>query len=383
MAYCFIVVRRGFAAMGAISLLAAIGLGSGRLLNHLPHVRSVKPGRPEKKLITQRPTDPHALYLVEDRNPPSDYPIKTDEEREIKVTDIDDAGDICGETGVFGSFRPHELFLFSRGRASVVHFPKGELPWLDPHLSPEGVLCGISRHGGQQHLYLYSHGQLSLIPVGKAGWVQCAGPGGRIGGIARESGHKYLVIWQSGKPARYWSTGNRWATMVNLFADGRARAFIDDGPDKSGISERMHLVSVSPRGFRSLGYSFDGEIRGGNPRGTAYLGRRFSKAQGWLPCLVSQGQVVLLRSPKDPLDPEAKAINNAGIIVGDRSGGVFAGGHALVWRDGKVLDLNDLIPRNSGWSLLSADGINAKGEIAGTGYFGGLIRAFLLKPIRQ
>jgi probable HAF family extracellular repeat protein len=44
--------------------------------------------------------------------------------------------------------------------------------------------------------------------------------------------------------------------------------------------------------------------------------------------------------------------------------------------------LNDLIPRDSDWTLESARGINDRGQIVGQGQHHGQERAFLLTPIR-
>lgn len=54
--------------------------------------------------------------------------------------------------------------------------------------------------------------------------------------------------------------------------------------------------------------------------------------------------------------------------------------HAFVYRGGKMQDLNDLIPRNSDWTLESAQGINDRGQIVGRGQHHGQERAFLLTP---
>jgi hypothetical protein len=50
--------------------------------------------------------------------------------------------------------------------------------------------------------------------------------------------------------------------------------------------------------------------------------------------------------------------------------GNFVGYHAALWRpDGSVLDLNDAIDPNSGWTLSFAFSISNSGFIAGVGYF--------------
>lgn len=75
----------------------------------------------------------------------------------------------------------------------------------------------------------------------------------------------------------------------------------------------------------------------------------------------------------------ARDINDHGTIVGTSTlngGGV----HAIIYRDGKMEDLNDLIPPNSGWVLGNAHSINNDGRIVGEGFFNGALRPFLLVP---
>ena len=52
----------------------------------------------------------------------------------------------------------------------------------------------------------------------------------------------------------------------------------------------------------------------------------------------------------------------------------------MIYVNGKIQNLNELIPRDSGWVLLEANGINDFGQIVGKGRIGGKTRAFLLKP---
>lgn len=54
---------------------------------------------------------------------------------------------------------------------------------------------------------------------------------------------------------------------------------------------------------------------------------------------------------------------------------------AYVWEDGEFRDLNDLIPKDSGWQRLkTAVDINDHGQIVGVGMKGGTQRLFLLTP---
>ena len=80
----------------------------------------------------------------------------------------------------------------------------------------------------------------------------------------------------------------------------------------------------------------------------------------------------------------AEAVNDAGQVVGGSGYFPDAEGrqlpYAFIWQNGEMLDLNDLLPPNSGWRLAQANDINNKGQIVGYGEIGGKTRAFLLTP---
>jgi probable HAF family extracellular repeat protein len=72
----------------------------------------------------------------------------------------------------------------------------------------------------------------------------------------------------------------------------------------------------------------------------------------------------------------ATGINDSGQVVGS-SGGPFAGEHAFIWQSSTgMVDLNTLIPSGSGWLLNEARAINNAGQIVGIGSKGG----FLMTP---
>jgi probable HAF family extracellular repeat protein len=78
----------------------------------------------------------------------------------------------------------------------------------------------------------------------------------------------------------------------------------------------------------------------------------------------------------------ARGINNVGQVVGlSYYSPVGNHLHAFVWSPSTgMLDLNNLIPANSGWLLQSANAINDQGQIVGLGMLNGQNEAFLLTP---
>ena len=80
-------------------------------------------------------------------------------------------------------------------------------------------------------------------------------------------------------------------------------------------------------------------------------------------------------------DSVAYDVDGAGEAVGAAAPAPDApNARALLWRGGRTVDLNGLLPLNSGWVLEEARAINNRGQIAGTGLFHGAPRAFLLTP---
>jgi probable HAF family extracellular repeat protein len=105
----------------------------------------------------------------------------------------------------------------------------------------------------------------------------------------------------------------------------------------------------------------------------------------------SSSQRAVLWTPTGPIDlgsigapssqAQALSINNGGDIVGwsqDANGEH----RAILWSGGQLYDLNNLIPMNSGWTLLEARDINERGWIVGFGRnpTNGDIHAFLATP---
>jgi probable HAF family extracellular repeat protein len=82
------------------------------------------------------------------------------------------------------------------------------------------------------------------------------------------------------------------------------------------------------------------------------------------------------------VNPCCKTINDSREIVGFMLDANF-NSHAFLWKDGVMIDLNDLIPKGSPWMLQSAAGINAAGQIAGQGLINGEVHAFLATPCHR
>ncbi len=78
----------------------------------------------------------------------------------------------------------------------------------------------------------------------------------------------------------------------------------------------------------------------------------------------------------------AEGLNDRGDIVGVSYSAGFASARAFLYHNGRTIDLNSVIPKTSGLSLLAANDINSRGYIAGQALVNGTTTtpAFLLTP---
>ena len=95
----------------------------------------------------------------------------------------------------------------------------------------------------------------------------------------------------------------------------------------------------------------------------------------------STADPVQLTLPPNFSSAEIYSVNSKGEMVGLMWGGDFIN-HAFVYDPANgIVELNQLIDPNSGWSLEAAIHINDAGQIVGYGTYNGAIRGFLLNPI--
>lgn len=71
------------------------------------------------------------------------------------------------------------------------------------------------------------------------------------------------------------------------------------------------------------------------------------------------------------------ALNNRGQVVGAIADAV-GGSRAFLWETNQMVDLNSLLPADSGWQLSVAEFINDSGRIVGTGTSNGVAATFIL-----
>jgi len=188
-------------------------------------------------------------------------------------------------------------------------------------LNDKGAAVGTaSLAGGGRHAFLLTGTEaadLGTLPTGKSSAAYAINNKGVIVGEAdKDSKANHAVSWVKGK-----------IKDIGTLPGGH-------GSSARAINDRGQIVGFSD--------TDDGV-------------RAFLYANGAMQDLGTLGS--------DP--SEASGINNNGDVVG-ASNVTAHKRHAFLWRDGRMVDLNDLLPKGSPWIILNAFSINDRGQIVCT-----------------
>jgi probable HAF family extracellular repeat protein len=241
------------------------------------------------------------------------------------------------------------------------------------------------------HAFLSSHG--SMIDLGTLGGVNSAAmnqginDAGDVVGVAETSTVDpttgglifHAFVWRRGR-------------MIDLGTEGGASY-----SDANAINNRGQVAAVSFTGTTTAPASIAYVWRNGHTTPLGSLGGSWT-----IPLQINdRGQVVGHSTTPDAtthaflwqrghmtdlgtlpgdVNSEAGDISNDGTVVGQSCSTDFAQCRATVWSHGTVIDLNQTLSPAAGGQLISAGGINARGQITGFGIVDGEFHAFLLTP---
>jgi probable HAF family extracellular repeat protein len=195
--------------------------------------------------------------------------------------------------------------------------------------------------GHANHPFLYSNDQMIDLgtlgsPEGVDWWNSAQGvnKSGQVTGTSYDAqGNFFGFLWSNGRMKKLGTLGGPWSQGYAINNKGQVTglAYTKDG------SAHAFITTANGGALKDLG---------------VFAGK-FSTVWGF-------------------------GINDSGVVVGQST---FQGTyHAFVYSGGKIQDLNTLIPKRSGWTLIEAFGINNAGQITGAGMHNGQEHAFVLTP---
>jgi probable HAF family extracellular repeat protein len=241
------------------------------------------------------------------------------------------------------------------------------------------------------HAILWEAGHLTDLgtlggEMSFAGWINDAGA--IIGAADGPFNERLPFLWQDGRMRAIPSLaadalGWEFALETHyVAADGR----IWGAGSYRGVQGHIYEMTPQPDGsysIRSRGKvdGLDPRVYAFNEQGQAAAAAEFHGPTGsrreaifW-----DEGGTIRLGNMGKP-GSYANALNNRGQVVGLYDSDNY---HAFVWENGVMVDLNDLVPPNNGYLLVSADAINDAGLILcnGRNLATGRAAACLLTPL--
>ncbi len=265
----------------------------------------------------------------------------------------------------------HHASLYSQGKMQDLGTLPGSTDSTGESINDQGEIAGYATSYTQSgtahgHAFVYSHGRMTDLGV-PPGCVECgaqsiSATGQVVGDCSMTSGLDRPFLYDS---------RTRKMTLLALpapYTHGRVSQVNDKGESIGQVSTADCTCHAALwRGGQMIDLKEPpGEANGGgggiNNQGEAVGG-----------CGVKNGpaRAFLLFLWKHA--PNISALQRYPNAIPD---------HAFVYREGKMQDLNTLIPKDAGWVLTDARGINDRGQIVGNGEHNGQGRAFLLTPLR-
>jgi probable HAF family extracellular repeat protein len=195
---------------------------------------------------------------------------------------------------------------------------------------------------------------------------------GEIAGSAVRDGRTSAFVSSGSTTA--WIEAGSWSAAYDISNRGQAVGTYQDASGRfrgftwSAATGFSDLGSLGGGALWAQAINESGTVVGSSLTGGGYL-HAFLRQSG----LVDLGTLGGTASA-------AYDVNGLGHVVGysfDRDGV----SRAFLWRDGMMFDLNQLVDPAAGWTLEAAYGVTGDGQIAGTGFWNGERRGFLLQPL--
>jgi len=325
---------------------------------------------------------------------------------------INDPGRIVGVSRLPGDTATH-AFLYRKGQMTdLAPFDSGEIVAGPSDINNAAKVAGGVVIGGIYYPALLDSTTGEITPLGSLGGVTSYGftgtatavnnRGQAVGYSHLDALNRHAFLYRDGAMADLGSFGgysgaldiNDSGAIVGFASDtfnGRAHAFLY----VNGV-----MTDLDP--FRDTSFTWsENYARSINNRGQV-AGDFLTQDQTAFHCfLYSKGEMTDLGTLGGP-DCVPHAINERGDVVGTSLVQVgtetycdpFTGTcyeypvyswHGFLYRHGRMIDLNTLIPPDSGWELNWVFDINNRGQIVGYGTVNGgdAHRAFLLTPKKR
>lgn len=286
------------------------------------------------------------------------------------------------------AFATDVSFLWYRGNTLPLPGLPGAVDTIAFGINNTGQVVGrCTLSVGANHAVLWDDGavfQLPELPGDDKSAALLIDDDCRAVGYSANSitGARSAVSWYRGEVSKLPSLPGQGGYDEALGINGAGRAIGYSGTEAGyGVSE--HIALWDDRGLHDLG-----QLGGGWGDGYAINNR--GQATGISAIASGQPDAFLwdngllkdLGTYPGDMGSIGLSINDRGQVVGasftDFNTDIDT--RAVLWEGCKLVNLQDSISADSGWTLIAAVGINNRGQIAGYGIHNGLYRDFLMTP---
>jgi probable HAF family extracellular repeat protein len=290
---------------------------------------------------------------------------------------VNASGQVVGLSYLMGDAVFHG-FLFDSGKMTDLG-SRADLFSAANSINTLGQVAGYAETpDGPNRAFIYDHGATTVLGTLGGYYSTARGIndlGQVVGYSALKVGSGYDAFLETGGAMKdLGNTGGTFSIAVGINFAGEVVGYADSpgGSIKHVILYKggslADLGTLSGRSTSAQAINDSEQIVGYAETASSSL-VAFLYQNGSFQSLGTQGRISTL----------ALAINNLGQIVGNAIDA--AGSHAVLFSGGKAIDLDSLLPINSGWTLNDARGINDQGQIVGYGTNPqGQQHAYLLSP---
>lgn len=282
-----------------------------------------------------------------------------------RASDINDRGQVVGEASCKPDATGYEIshaFLWDDGRMYDLGTPRKDQSSCAHAINNRGqvVGTGYDLDDGDQHPFLWQNGRMNrlAIPYDLGCEAMSISDSGRIALVADV--HPYFDAYLLDK-----------RMTMRVCKQGCAYGINNEGVVVGNCeSQAFAWYGGSMLTLGSLGGSWSTACSVNNKGQVVGYGETPPMYTGPVHAFIWQDGKLTDLGLGQALD-----INDLGQVVGFSETDL-----AILWDNGTKYLLNDQIPSNSGWSLVSVCGINNHGDIVGWGWYKGEEHAVLLTP---
>lgn len=297
--------------------------------------------------------------------------------------DINDYGQAVGKAVHPGSLRG---FLYSDGRViDIGAFDARKI-------NNNGRIAGVSQTDALTHVLQYRDGALTDLGAiqGFAGFG--LNDANQLTGVSGDPVYGHATVYDNGSMTDLGVLPGHGAS-VGIAINNRGQV---TGNSYPVYTDGFHLVYGQPQGFiysngvmtnlgtlgssRSIAANLNnsGQVVGNSETKDIagqegnFVSRAFLYGEGRMNNL---GNIYEGKSSANDINDFGQVVGN--IMVLSRTDAMYTESVPFLYSDGRMIDLNRLLPENSGWTLYDAVAINNAGQILGVGDRG----AYIMTPV--